>query len=47
MGFYASGFYGWQDTVLVNAGTVVFLHGYIEVRLFYLSARDIDNNHPP
>lgn len=30
VGFYACGFYGYQDTVLANDGTQVYLRGYIE-----------------
>ncbi|PPR04301.1 hypothetical protein CVT24_013374 [Panaeolus cyanescens] len=30
VGFYACGFYGYQDTVLVNQGTQVFLRGFIQ-----------------
>ncbi|KAF9032416.1 pectinesterase [Panaeolus papilionaceus] len=30
VGFYACGFYGYQDTVLVNQGTQVFLKGFIQ-----------------
>lgn len=31
-GFYGCGFYGYQDTLLANQGTSVYLKGYIEVR---------------
>lgn len=31
VGLYACGFYGYQDTLLANAGTQVYLKGYIEV----------------
>jgi len=30
VGLYACGFYGYQDTLLANAGTQVYLKGYIE-----------------
>lgn len=32
VGFYACGFYGYQDTLYANEGTQVYLKGYIEVR---------------
>jgi len=31
VGIYACGLYGYQDTLLVNDGTQVYLQGYIEV----------------
>ena len=31
VGLYACGFYGYQDTLYANAGTQVYLKGYIEV----------------
>jgi hypothetical protein len=31
VGIYACGLYGYQDTLLVNDGTQVYLRGYIEV----------------
>jgi pectinesterase len=31
VGLYACGFFGYQDTLYANAGTQVFLKGYIEV----------------
>jgi len=32
VGIYACGLYGYQDTLLVNDGTQVYLQGYIEVK---------------
>ena len=32
VGFYACGFYGYQDTLMANQGTQVYLKGYIQVR---------------
>jgi pectinesterase len=34
--FYGSAFYGYQDTILVNSGTSVFLSGLIEVSSYLL-----------
>lgn len=31
VGLYACGFFGYQDTLLANQGTQVYLKGYIEV----------------
>ncbi|KAK1233364.1 hypothetical protein PQX77_003473 [Marasmius sp. AFHP31] len=35
-GFYGCGFYGYQDTMLVNQGTQVYLKGYIEGRTDFI-----------
>jgi pectinesterase len=32
VGLYACGFYGYQDTLLANQGTQVYLRNYIQVR---------------
>jgi pectinesterase len=31
-GFYGTGLYGYQDTLLTNEGVAVYLNGFIEVR---------------
>lgn len=38
VGLYASGFYGYQDTLYANVGTQVYLRGYIEVRCYINAA---------
>lgn len=38
VGLYACGFYGYQDTLLANEGTQVYLQGYIEVRHIFVSS---------
>ncbi|KAF8998831.1 carbohydrate esterase family 8 protein [Cyathus striatus] len=40
VGLYASGFYGYQDTVLANQGTQVFLKGYIEGAIDFIFGRE-------
>lgn len=37
VGLYACGFYGYQDTLYANAGTQVYLRGYIQVRFMIAS----------
>lgn len=41
VGLYACGFYGYQDTLYANAGTQVYLKGYIEVHCGNLSPYQI------
>lgn len=39
VGLYACGFYGYQDTLYANAGTQVYLKGYIQVRCDVLTIK--------
>ncbi|KAJ6614562.1 pectinesterase [Mycena sp. CBHHK59/15] len=39
VGLYASGFFGYQDTLYANAGTQVFLKGYIEGAVDFIFGR--------
>ena len=46
VGFYACGFYGYQDTLYANEGTQVYLRGYIEVSHVQYGGHHIETENP-